>query len=705
MVSSDFFPTLEVQPRLGRFFIPTDRVDEEAAAPVAVISESLWRRRFAADPAVPGRTIKLNQHDFTVAGVAPASFLGSLNGLDFDVWVPICAHSALTGPSRWLETRSWRSLHTLARLAPGTTVDAARAELAGLARQLAAAHPQTNQGIGLAVSRLADAKDGAHSDLAKPLLLLLASGLLLLVVCANLANLLLFFVRASTRQRETCIRQALGAGSWRLVRQLLAESLVLSAAGALLGLLFTLWMADLLRTFIPDATLPIALAAGLSGRVLFVAIALSTATTLLAGLAPALWAARPNLVDALRSSSRAAALTPRVDFFRRSLVVAQVAVSLITSLAPRSHGRVSTPPGGRSGLDSTGVLLAALKLDTSGYSRADAVGFLDRLQPRLAALPGVESAALAEDVPLGLSRGSWEEVALLVIPAPQEDMRFYRNLVSPGYFALMRIPLLAGRDFTAADREGAPFVAIVNETFARRYLGGVNATGRTFAVWGGNWVLTVVGVARDIKVHRLDEAAQPYYYVPLQQFFFTDTGLAIQLRTRSPNPMALLPAMRTAVGELDPNISLFEALTLEDFVSGCALRAENRRDVPWRPPPSHSRLTLAGSLRRASPRLRRGPAHSRDRRAARARRPSPGHLPALSRPRRASAGDGPWPGAGHRRRRYARLGGLSLRGRAVRAGIVGLGCHARGPLCARRLLAARAPGHGSTSRIDERAER
>jgi macrolide transport system ATP-binding/permease protein len=568
LVSGNFFDALRIRPRLGRFFAAEDRGDEPAAAPVAVISESLWRRRFQNDPAILGRTIKLNRQDYTVIGVAPAAFFGSLNGLAFDVWVPIGTHARLLGPSRWLETRGWHSLHTLGRLAAGATLASAHAELATIAARLATADPKTNRGISLAVMSLAQSPHGAQSHLGKPLLILLGvSGLLFLIVCANLSNLLL--VRASARQREMCIRQALGAGWRRIVTQLLAESLLLSAAGTVLGLLLTLWMSDLLRTFIPDVTLPLALNAQLGPRVLLAAIALAGVTTLLAGLAPLLWVARPNLIDVLRASGRAAASTPRAEFFRRSLVIAQVAIAFVTlacaALAAKSF---YVAKRAHPGFDAHGVLLAALKLDTSGYTREQSLAFLDRLQSRLPTLPGVEAAALAENTPLGLSRGSWEEIAAPgYVPTPAEDVRVYRNLVSPGYFSLMRIPLVHGREFTDADRAGAPLVAIVGETFARRYLGSVDAIGRTFSVWAGRRTFTVVGVTRDIKVNSLAETALPYYYVPLRQSFNTDTGLGIHLRTAVADPLTLLPALRAVVRELDPNVPLFEATTLEDFIA------------------------------------------------------------------------------------------------------------------------------------------
>ena len=221
------------------------------------------------------------------------------------------------------------------------------------------------------------------------------------------------------------------------------------------------------------------------------------------------------------------------------------------------------------GFEAPGVLLAGVKLDASGYrSTNEGVAFLNHLQSLLATLPGVESVALAENVPLGLSRGSWEIVDVpRYAAAPQEDRRVYRNLVSPGYFSLMRIPLLDGRDFNTADRGEQPFVTIVSEAFARRYFGTAEAVGRSFSIWGGQRTLTVIGIVKDIKVYNLRETALPYYYVPLAQFLSTDTGIAVHVRTRRGNPLLHLPGVRETIRSLDPNVPVFEALSLEDYTS------------------------------------------------------------------------------------------------------------------------------------------
>jgi len=572
-VSGNFFTLLGIQPRLGRFFAPEDRADTPAASAVAILSENFWRQRLAADPRVIGRVIRLNQQEFTVVGIAPAEFPGSLNGLAFDLWLPLQLHSRLAGSGNWLEWRDSRPLHALARLAPGVTLEKARTELAGIARRIAAANPDSNKDIGVTLLPIAKSKDGVHSRLALPLLILFGvCGLVLLIVCANLSNLL--FVRACSRQREMCIRQALGAGWLRLLRQLLAESLLLSAVATGLTVVLTLWLTDALRFFVPAGTVPLAPLSQLDGRVLGLSAALAVAVTLAAGLAPALWAARADLVNVLRGG-RGAGTSPRAEALRGAVVAAEVAVALVTlacaGLAIKSFAETKKA---RPGFDPDGVLLVGMKLNANGYTREQGQQFVVRLRERLAALPGVDAVALAENVPLGLDGGSWEDLAVPgYVPAADENMKIYRNLASPGYCRLMRIPVLEGREFLDSDDPKAPKAALVNETFARRFLGGPHALGRKFSMWNGTQVLTVVGVVADGKYHSLSENAQPYFYVALRQFYSPSTGFAVHLRVKAGDPLAQLPAVRREIRALDPAVPVFDTLSLQDYI-GAARSAQ-----------------------------------------------------------------------------------------------------------------------------------
>ncbi len=569
MVSGNFFSALGVHPLLGRFFAPEDRADEPAAKPVAVIGENFWRQHLDADPKILGQTIYLNQHAFIVVGVASAGFRGSLNGLVFDVWIPLQLQQLVVGEGNWLASRSSRPLHILGRLAPDVTLEAARAELTGIAAQLAAAHPDSNRGLGVALLPLMKSKDGAQHELALPLLFLLGvCALVYLIVCANLSNLL--FVRASARQREICIRQALGAGRFRLVRQLLVEGLVLSAGGLAVGAIMTLWTADLLRALLPSTDLPVVLSGQLDLRVLAGAALLSVGTTLVSGLAPASWGARTDPLGVLRSG-RSGMVSPGAEKVRGLLVAAEVAIAVVT-LTCAGLAAKSFVAAGRAdpGFRASGVLLATLKPGASGYDRDRGLALLDRVQTELAKLPGVESVALSDKVPLGLDAGSWEDVSVPgYVPAVNENMKIYRNPVSPGYFQLMRIPVQSGREFRTSDDAGArtPPVAIVNETFARRFFGTTNAVDRAFSMWGGTRTLRVVGVVPDIKYHRINENAQPYFYLPLAQSYNAGTGIALHVRVRQGDPLALLPAVRRELHLLAPDVPVFEAFTLEDYIS------------------------------------------------------------------------------------------------------------------------------------------
>ncbi|MBI2498370.1 MAG: ABC transporter permease, partial [Opitutae bacterium] len=411
---------------------------------------------------------------------------------------------------------------------------------------------------------------GVHSRLGSALVILQgACGLLLLIVCANLSNLL--FLRATARRREMCLRQALGAGWPRLLRPLLAASFLLATAGALLALLLSLWLMNVLQSLLPATTMPVTLTGQLDWRVFGFVVALATLVTAVAGLTPSLWALRCDLTEALRGG-RGAGTGAASEYRRGLLVAAQVAVALVAiacaGLAVKSFyaARRADP-----GFDPRGVLLAALKLDASGNSQTTGLAFLDRLQERLTPLPGVEAVSFSEDVPLGLEGGSWADVTVPGhVPAPDENMKIGRNLVAPGYFELMRIPLLAGREFRPADDAAAPPAAIVNETFARRYFGTVDAAGRTFFLSREQRILHVVGVVADVKYHSLSESARPFFYLALRQFYRPSTGLAVHIRTADGDPLAQLPALRRAVHDTDPAVPVFAAMPLADYIGAAS---------------------------------------------------------------------------------------------------------------------------------------
>jgi predicted permease len=530
---------------------------------VAVLGYRTWKNRFAGDPAIIGKTIKVNMLDFTVIGVTSPEFHGTIGGLSFDVYVPVMMQRALSRSGNWLTNRENRPFHILGRLKPGVSMDQAQAEIDRINGQLQKDYAGSNQGLGARLLPVWKAPYGAQTRLTTMLFILMAvAGVVLLIVCANVANLLL--ARAITRQKEISVRLAMGASRARIVRQLLIESLTLALLGGAAGVLIAAWMVNGMAFFIPATDLPIALTAAINGPVLGFMVLLALLAGVLFGLVPALQATRPGLIEALKEGSRSNTGAAGTHRIRGLLVISEVALALVALIGAgllvqsfRNARRIDP------GFNRDGVLLAGLQLSNSGYQREQGLDFLRRLKERLQNAPGVQELCFGEMIPLGLDPGPWEDVVVAGYqPHSGENMKIYRNLVSPGYFALMRIPLLAGRDFREQDEQrNAPPSVIVNETFARHFLPGQDPLGHRMRAWGLEW--TIVGMVKDIKYHSINESPQPYFYLPLGRVFFPDTGVVIHLRTAAA-PSDLTSLVRAEVRALDPNVTLV-TIPLKEF--------------------------------------------------------------------------------------------------------------------------------------------
>ncbi len=564
MVSGNYFDVLGVGPEIGRVFQGAERGDAFDAAPVAVLSDSLWRRRFAADPRIVGRPIVLNRQRYTVIGVAPPGFAGTITGLHFDLYVPLTMQRTLTGGSQWLESRSSRPLYLFARLKHGVTLEQARAAAAAVGAALAREYPDTNRGLSATVLTQEHARRGVQSDLGRLVRILLALAVVvLLIVCANVANLQL--ARSALRRREMAVRAGLGASQRRLAAQVLTENLVLGALAGGAALLMTAWLVNGLLFLVPFAEYPIALTPAMgTGEFLFAAGA-SLCAALLVGVLPALRLRDTGIAEALRAGGRTAGDDVRAGGVRAALVVGEVALAMVALVSAGLLVRsFENARHARIGFDPAGVVLAGVNVSVAGYTRTDGLAFVDRVEERLGALPGARGVAVSEDVPLGFNGGSWEDIDVDgYVASGNEDMKIYRNLVDPGYFGVMRIPLLAGRDFTRQDDDRAAPVAIVNQEFERRFYDGRHAVGRRLRMWG-RW-LTVVGVAATTKYHALAEAPQPYFYVPLRQSFRANTGLAIHVRAAG-DVGTLSGEVRTALQSLDPRLPPPLMTTLSEYI-------------------------------------------------------------------------------------------------------------------------------------------
>ncbi len=565
LVSGNYFAVLGVKPVLGRVFSPDEYGDKQGGYPVTVISHGLWKRRFNGERNAIGQTIRVNRQQLTVIGVAPEEFRGVIPGLTFEMWVPAMMGTQLNLMPDWMMAdRQTRSFVAVARLKPGVGHEQARAEIAAVGRELARMYPRTNTGMSATVLPVWKGHFGAQSLMLAPLQILMAvCGVVLLIVCANIANLLL--ARAVSRQKEFTLRMAIGAGRWRLVRQLLAESLVLAVLGALVGVPLALWLSSGLGGLLPPGTLPVRFDIQLNADILGFAVLLCGLACLVSGVAPALHTSRTDLNEVLKAGGARGTTGGRSNGIRRLLVVAEMALALVAivgaGLFARSFqlARRISP-----GFDPQHVLVSHLYLSTAGYSVPERKIFCRRLRERIEAQPGVEAVTYADMVPLGFDSGPWEDLQIEgYVPSPSENMKIYRNVVAPGYFNLMHIPLVEGRDFTEQDDEKTEPVMIVSEQFAHRFFGTRPPIGRKVRGWA-QW-FRVVGVAKDSKYHTPNEALKPYFYVPFRQIYRADLAIALYVRVAG-DPAQATGLVRREIRSLDPNVGVFDTMPLTEFI-------------------------------------------------------------------------------------------------------------------------------------------
>jgi predicted permease len=576
LVTANYFVVAGVGASRGRLLVPEDGLP--GAPPVLVVGDALWRRAFAADPGLVGRSVTLNGQPFSVVGIAPRGFAGMTRGMAVDLWVPVTAPGAIPSADR-LDNRGSRWLLVLGRLKPGVAARDAEARLAVLAGQLQQAYPdnwtdvrRSRRVISVVPESQARIFPQARGAVVGFLGLLLAVvGLVLMIACSNVASLLL--ARAGARRRETAVRLALGASRGRLVRQLLTESLVLSLLAGALGVLLASWATDLLMALRPPVPFPVALDLELDGGVLAFSLTLAILTGLGFGLVPALQASRAELLPALKDetpgSGRASAA------YRRPLVVAQMAMSAVLLigaglfLQSLRNAHAIDP-----GFDPGHLLLLSTDLRLNGYPEPAGRDFYRRLLERAGALPGARAASLATGVPLGLGSRRRNVAIEGYQPAAGEDMEVHTNSVGPGYFRTMGVALARGRDFGASDGPGAPGVAIVNEAFARRYWPGQDPIGKTLRLGSRGRPaaepFTVVGLARDGKYVTLGEEPKPFFYVPFLQLY--EAEAVLHVRTQG-DPRALVAALRREVQALDPSVPIYDVKTMTDHLGVALLPA------------------------------------------------------------------------------------------------------------------------------------
>jgi len=558
-VSGNYFSVMGVNALTGRVFTQEEDGQALGAYPVAVISERLWRDAFGGDPAIAGRNVRVNRQMLTIAGVVPKEFRGSSPVLHYDIWVPMTMGVTLGSMSeRTFTQRGQRGgLTAIGRLRPGTTLTQANAEAVSIAHRLEQEFPATNQRVGAAVVEARDAHTGVNQYLKAPLAILqTVSFVLLLIVCANIANLLL--ARSVGRQREFGIRLALGAGRRRVARQVMLETLVLATGGAGVALLILLWTQGTLISMVPNIGIPVSTPFSLNGRILGFTFGVCVAASLISGAWPAVVAFRANLNDVLKESSRGDTAGAGSRRTRGALIVGEVALATVAlvgaALFLQSFRNMQAI---FPGFDASNVTLGRIYLEAAGFRGDEARLLAGRLQERALAAPGVESATYTDFVPLSTTAGPYMNVRIDgYTPPAGESVAVNRALVAPGYFALLRIPLLEGRDFNALDTRESQPVAIVNESFSKRYFGGRPALGREIRLDGKT--CRVVGVARDSKYFSPDEPASGHFYLPFNQFYNSSQELYLLVRGEG-----ALPAIRQAA--IESGSAAFHAVALSEY--------------------------------------------------------------------------------------------------------------------------------------------
>jgi putative ABC transport system permease protein len=558
LTSGNYFDVLGIRPVLGRVFQPSDEVKREGAA-VAVLGYGLWESHFGGDASIIGKTIQINRHPYEVIGVAPPGFQGCMPGLRADVWIPwgmVHAVWGFNGP--YDRGNTW--LNVLGKLKEGVDRHQAERELDLLMQRIAQSFPDTHRGPNqITLDPMWRSPFGANVYLYSTLPKLLAlAAVLLLLACANVANLLL--VRSIARRREIAIRLSVGASRWRLVRQLLVESLILALAAGTLATLLTTWTAGTFAAFVPSSTLPLALNGHMDRRVMLAALLVSLLTAVVFGALPAVRASSMAPSTVLKEEAGSVMGGLHKSRLASALVVAQIALSLLLLICAGLFTRsLRNSQQLDPGFNPEHVLLFSYELGPSGYSEAQAEEFDRQLIPKLEALPGAVSATIADFSPLNFSLHSDGVFPEGYLPRLHESLEIDRADVGPNYFQTMRTPLIEGRDFTMDDTAKSQLVAIVNQAFVARYWPGQEALGKRVQM-DDRW-FTVVGVAHNGKYRRLIYRAEPGIFLPLFQHYGS-LGLAFIHTRVVGDPLTYASLVQTTVHEMNPDLPVFNVTTL-----------------------------------------------------------------------------------------------------------------------------------------------
>ena len=562
MVSPNYFQALGVRPMIGRGFLPDEGTGRNAH-PVTVISYAQWKDRFHGDPAIIGKTQQYNGVTHVIVGVAPPGFIGTFVGYSMQFYVPTSMQAAFDPTGYKLEDRGARWIEGFALLKRGTTLDQAQSEVSAAAARLASDYPDQDRGHGVRLLPLwRGTFDGAQNLMPTLRIGLAVALFVLLIACANVANLLL--VRSFVRRHEITVRLSLGAGRLRLIRQLFTEALLLSAIATGCAALLAFWLRNALTLFFPPQDgITYTFRGDFDWRVCVLSALIGILSVIVFAAVPALHSSRADLSAALKSDSRSASGLRDRSSLRAILVVFQVALSFVLLVAAglvlRSLQSISNA---NPGFSTDGVLSTYINLFAAGYDTTRAKTFEDRLLQRISSMGGVDTVALARSVPFSTRPYDSSPIAVdgFIRKSDEQPTASY-NSVSPGYFATLGIDLVSGRDFTTADNEASEPVAIVGETMVGQFWRGESPVGKRLQT-GGRW-RRIVGVAKNIKFESLLDEPRPLFYVPLRQNF--STAGAIFIRTRK-SPEALSPILAREIHALDPRLAPYEVFTMREQV-------------------------------------------------------------------------------------------------------------------------------------------
>ena len=576
IVSGNYFDVLGVRPALGRVFNDADD-RTPGAHPVAVLSYGFWQRRFGGDPAVLDRTIVVNGHPMTIVGVSAAGFNGIQVGSNSDVVVPMMMKAQMTPTWNDLDNRRSRWVTIMGRLKPGVTAEAAEVQLNVVYKPIneeeVKAIPNASETFRqrfvskhLEVLTAGTGISDMRTQFSTPLVVLMCMvGVVLLIACANVANLLL--ARSTSRQKEIAVRLALGASRARIARQHFIESLILAGAGAVVGLVLAVVTGRLLLAALPGDPASQALTASPDVRVVAFTLLLALVTALIFGIGPALSATRPAVVSALKDEAGSVVGGGRQARVRRALVVGQVALSMLllagAGLFARSLFNLRAVD---AGFPVESLLTFSIDPTLSGYETARMQSLFEQTQDALTAIPGVRSASMSE---IGAFTGNeWGQTVKIdgYQPKEDEDMNPHVDGIGPRYFETLGVPLVSGREFKPSDTLGAPKVAIINETMAKHFYGNTSPVGRRMGFGRSNAIdIEIVGVARDLRTVQLNQNPVRFVYIPYRQDdSVTQLTYVVSIQG---NPDTAAAAVRQAVQRLDPNLPIFDLKTMTAQVS------------------------------------------------------------------------------------------------------------------------------------------